>query len=264
MYFTIFSLILTFHLLLEHLPAKLMSFWHHMNRLTEVVSIYPSVRFPFHIHWVNYFPYLIQTQVFFVLASVKFLFSWCFHLETAEIADQFSNIQMRSSNSSADLPSSRIKQNSGEPLQWNPFEDSTPFDQMTEDHIYEAEFDALRARPTGMYFVSTRGKTIVSAINHNVISNYIFEMKSTASKAGEINSPPQNSGTTFLPQDLSSPVSQTSQTSSSSISLNGPIIGANAVHLQDEKDETSEDPFAGAPFSLPSGFRRASQKANRL
>lgn len=37
------------------------------------------------------------------------------------------------------------------PLQWNPFEDSTPFDQMTEDHIYEAEFDALRDRPSGMY-----------------------------------------------------------------------------------------------------------------
>lgn len=71
--------------------------------------------------------------------------------ENAEITDQFSSIQLRSSNSSADLPLSREKCNTKKPLQWNPFEDSTPFDQMTEDHIYEAEFDALRDRPTGMY-----------------------------------------------------------------------------------------------------------------
>lgn len=30
-----------------------------------------------------------------------------------------------------------------------------------------------------------------------------------------------------------------------------------------EEEEAHEDPFASAPFSLPSGFRRASQKANR-
>lgn len=75
--------------------------------------------------------------------------------ETAEITDQFSSVQLRSSSSSADLPLSRdkksIKPVSNAPLQWNPFEDSTPFDQMTEDHIYEAEFDALVARPSGMY-----------------------------------------------------------------------------------------------------------------
>lgn len=59
---------------------------------------------------------------------------------------------MRASNSSADLPMSREKKSiKSAPLQWNPFEDSTPFDQMTEDHIYEAEFDALRDRPSGMY-----------------------------------------------------------------------------------------------------------------
>lgn len=27
---------------------------------------------------------------------------------------------------------------------WNPFEDSTPFSQMTEDHIFGAEFDKIR------------------------------------------------------------------------------------------------------------------------
>lgn len=29
---------------------------------------------------------------------------------------------------------------------WNPFEDPTPFSQMTEDHIFDAEFDAIRQR----------------------------------------------------------------------------------------------------------------------
>lgn len=38
-------------------------------------------------------------------------------------------------------------------LKWNPFEDPTPFNQMTEDHIYEAEFDALRDRPSGLFYI---------------------------------------------------------------------------------------------------------------
>lgn len=33
-----------------------------------------------------------------------------------------------------------------EVAKWNPFEDPTPFSQMTEDHIFEAEFDAIRQR----------------------------------------------------------------------------------------------------------------------
>lgn len=85
-------------------------------------------------------------------------------------------------------------------------------------------------------------------------------MKFSASKASEVNSPVQNTGAVFPLQDLSSPVSQTSQTSSSSISLNGPTTGVTAALSQDEKDESLEDPFAGAPFSIPSGFRRASNK----
>lgn len=33
-----------------------------------------------------------------------------------------------------------------EVAKWNPFEDPTPFSQMTEDHIFDAEFDAIRQR----------------------------------------------------------------------------------------------------------------------
>lgn len=77
-------------------------------------------------------------------------------------------------------------------------------------------------------------------------------------------SPIRNSNRVFPSQDLSSPISQCSQTSSSSISLNGPPLEAPPLLPQQvSQEEISEDPFASAPFSLPSGFRRASQKANR-
>lgn len=93
-----------------------------------------------------------------------------------------------------------------------------------------------------------------------------FDLIYPAPKANEISSPIRNPDNLFPSQDLSSPLSQTSQTSSSSISLNGPPTEAPPPlpqNLQEDKEETSEDPFASAPFSLPSGFRRASQKANR-
>lgn len=60
---------------------------------------------------------------------------------------------MKSSISSAELPTANEKNsnklNCSDFPKWNPFEDPTPFNQMTEDHIYEAEFDALRDRPNG-------------------------------------------------------------------------------------------------------------------
>lgn len=147
------------------------------------------------------------------------------------------------------------KQNSSGSSQWNPFEDPTPFNQMTEDHIYEAEFDALRDRPSG--------NEIMQNIYNFIRPNYHILI--TAPKGKDINSPIRSAGTAFPAQELASPISQTSQTSSSSISLNGPPSEAPPTlpPQMDEKDETSEDPFASAPFSLPSGFRRASQKANR-
>lgn len=79
-----------------------------------------------------------------------------FFLETVEITDQMTNMNLKTSNSSAELPTSSFENtNSNKPncsgsSQWNPFEDPTPFNAyLTEDHIYEAEFDALRDRPNG-------------------------------------------------------------------------------------------------------------------
>lgn len=40
----------------------------------------------------------------------------------------------------------QVKALRGEVAKWNPFEDPTPFSQMTEDHIFDAEFDAIRQR----------------------------------------------------------------------------------------------------------------------
>lgn len=182
-------------------------------------------------------------------------------------------MQLRSSISSAELPTtnekSTNKPNSIRSSQWNPFEDPTPFNQMTEEHIYEAEFDALRDRPIGMYLHISMFQVQCSYSNiyyfYSIQNTYTFH---SAPKGNEINSPIQNANKVLSPQDLSSPISQGSQTSSSSISLNGPPTEAPPLLLppqlsQEEKEEPSEDPFASAPFSLPSGFRRASQKANR-
>lgn len=90
----------------------------------------------------------------------------------------------------------------------------------------------------------------------------------SAPKGNDINSPIKNTGNAYPLQDLSSPISQTSQTSSSSISLNGPPVEAPPplppqLSQQEEKleeEEEASDPFASAPFSLPSGFRRASRR----
>lgn len=39
---------------------------------------------------------------------------------------------------------SRNKDGPGGGNKWNPFEDTTPFNQVTEDHIFGAEFDRIR------------------------------------------------------------------------------------------------------------------------
>jgi len=36
---------------------------------------------------------------------------------------------------------------------WNPFNDPHPFCQMTEDHIFGAEFDKIRRRPGNCEFL---------------------------------------------------------------------------------------------------------------
>lgn len=85
-----------------------------------------------------------------------------------QLTDTFSSLQLRGSISNSELPTTEFSKKlfssdvdigdavateptsatsrSKENVQWNPFEDPTPFNQMTEDHIIEAEFDAIRDR----------------------------------------------------------------------------------------------------------------------
>lgn len=83
--------------------------------------------------------------------------------------DEFSNLQLKSSISNAELPTN--KKNSKklfgsddqdiELSKWNPFEDPTPFNEYND--IYEAEFDALRDRPVGK-----------KAINESKLIKYFY------------------------------------------------------------------------------------------
>lgn len=59
---------------------------------------------------------------------------------------------VRPSQLSASMSSSELANKHEEPAvrrglgKWNPFEDPTPFSQMTEDHIFDAEFESIRHR----------------------------------------------------------------------------------------------------------------------
>lgn len=94
-----------------------------------------------------------------------------------QLTDTFSSLQMRGSISNSDLPATEFSKklfntdstdcgiadtlppatvagagavvattSQSKNVPWNPFEDPTPFNQMTEDNIIEAEFDAIRDR----------------------------------------------------------------------------------------------------------------------
>lgn len=95
-------------------------------------------------------------------------------IDKIELSEEFSKLKL--SISSAELPTAKIKisnrqSNNNEVLKWNPFEDPTPFNQMTEDHIYEAEFDTLRDRPIGnSNFISLIQK-VNSSLRYFIISS---------------------------------------------------------------------------------------------
>lgn len=81
---------------------------------------------------------------------------------------------------------------------------------------------------------------------------------SIAPKTSDITSPIRKASNAFHGNELASPVTPTSHTSSSSISLNGPPSEAPPPLPLDHQAslENDADPFASAPFSLPSALRR--------
>lgn len=57
---------------------------------------------------------------------------------------EFTHSKPMLSVSTSDVTSHAREELYGEVAKWNPFEDPTPFNQMTEDHIFCAEFDRIR------------------------------------------------------------------------------------------------------------------------
>lgn len=51
---------------------------------------------------------------------------------------------------------------------WNPFEDRTPFSQMTEDHIFGAEFDKIRREG------SQNSKLYLSLLDSLFLFNFLY------------------------------------------------------------------------------------------
>ncbi|EDW55685.1 GM17048 [Drosophila sechellia] len=100
---------------------------------------------------------------------------------------------------------------------WNPFEEEQPFSQMTEDHIFEAEFDKIRQRG------SQGSITAKSASTTSTLTP-----------------------TEQIPSAVVAPV-----TSAPGAVPPPPIAAAVSPH----PSQVSEDPFGSAPFSLPPGLR---------
>ncbi|XP_037048645.1 serine/threonine-protein kinase sel-5-like isoform X1 [Bradysia coprophila] len=57
---------------------------------------------------------------------------------------------------------------------WNPFEDPTPFSQMTEDHIFDAEFDAIRQRGSQTSVTETGASAMEALPDGNVTAEDPF------------------------------------------------------------------------------------------
>ncbi|KAM7351935.1 numb-associated kinase isoform 3-T4 [Cochliomyia hominivorax] len=107
---------------------------------------------------------------------------------------------------------------------WNPFEEQ-PFGQMTEDHIFEAEFDKIRQR-------GSQG--------------------SITAKSASTTSTLTPTETNYIPATPGSVNSNTSQTASTSLP---PPTSATNVNTATIVPSIPEDPFGSAPFSLPPGLR---------
>ncbi|XP_055371917.1 AP2-associated protein kinase 1 isoform X2 [Condylostylus longicornis] len=118
---------------------------------------------------------------------------------------------------------------------WNPFEEQ-PFDQMTEDHIFDAEFDKIRQRGSqGSITAKSTSTTSTLTPTENNIS----------------------AGTNILSQNQQQSLHQvTNQQHSTSSGAAAASSGTNSHSSnQQQQPQIPEDPFGSAPFSLPPGLR---------
>ncbi|XP_017853777.2 LOW QUALITY PROTEIN: uncharacterized protein LOC108607451 [Drosophila busckii] len=112
---------------------------------------------------------------------------------------------------------------------WNPFEEEQPFSQMTEDHIFEAEFDKIRQRGS-QGSITAKSASTTSTLTPT-------EQSAVAAAAAT------TSATT---------------TAATAVALSVTAVAASAAAVS---PALAEDPFGSAPFSLPPGLR---EKASSL
>ncbi|XP_030384689.1 flocculation protein FLO11 isoform X2 [Scaptodrosophila lebanonensis] len=115
---------------------------------------------------------------------------------------------------------------------WNPFEEQ-PFGQMTEDHIFEAEFDKIRQR-------GSQGS--ITAKSASTTSTQTPTEQNAANSA-----PTPAAATSAVGAAAAAPVVPTATTTPQ------PVVTSS--------QPLPEDPFGSAPFSLPPGLR---EKASSL
>ncbi|XP_032592604.1 uncharacterized protein LOC6561866 isoform X2 [Drosophila grimshawi] len=113
---------------------------------------------------------------------------------------------------------------------WNPFEEEQPFSQMTEDHIFEAEFDKIRQRGS----------------------------------QGSITAKSASTTSTLTPTEQNATVATVALTAAAAAAAAVPVpvpVVASVAAVSPNPNPAVEDPFGSAPFSLPPGLR---EKASSL
>ncbi|KAH8263622.1 hypothetical protein KR044_011773 [Drosophila immigrans] len=114
---------------------------------------------------------------------------------------------------------------------WNPFEEEQPFSQMTEDHIFEAEFDKIRQR-------GSQGS--ITAKSASTTSTLTPTEQSAVTASATVATVAAGGGT---------------------VNLTAAVAAAPASVSPHPQAAVAEDPFGSAPFSLPPGLR---EKASSL
>nr|XP_014090472.1 uncharacterized protein YMR317W-like isoform X1 [Bactrocera oleae] len=129
---------------------------------------------------------------------------------------------------------------------WNPFEEQ-PFGQMTEDHIFEAEFDKIRQRGS-QGSITAKSASTTSTLTPT--EGYATSMPATQTQT---TSQQQQQQQTQLPVTVT-PFGPT-------VAGGGSVTGGGSGSVNAVVAHIPEDPFGSAPFSLPAGLR---EKATTL
>ncbi|XP_019844765.2 uncharacterized protein LOC105223106, partial [Bactrocera dorsalis] len=164
-----------------------------------------------------------------------------------------SNIETNNSLAHTNVDAAAANHASGSSLgkrieAWNPFEEQ-PFGQMTEDHIFEAEFDKIRQRGS-QGSITAKSASTTSTLTPT--EGYATSMPATQTQttSQQLQQQPQ----TQLPVTVT-PFGPTVAGGGGSVTGGGSgSVNAAVAHIP-------EDPFGSAPFSLPAGLR---EKATTL